>query len=129
MRRSTANNTGDHADLRIGFETGYLRLIRALIDSNPPAAMPVLSRFEPHIIAQVIAAPLIRGQSITNWAMDDFEDGTVTGVSELDFTALPDISCRWLAAGVGHRLWVGEDGAGVMPAPTFLRLGRQFQRY
>ena len=92
MRRSTANNTGDHADLRIGFETGYLRLIRALIDSNPPAAMPVLSRFEPHIIAQVIAAPLIRGQRIAVWVVDDFEDGTVTGVSELDFTALPDIS-------------------------------------
>ncbi len=38
------------------------------------------------------ALAIIHGQSITNWAADDFEDGTVTGVSELDFTTLPDIS-------------------------------------
>jgi len=65
MRRSTANNTGDHADLRLGFETGYLRLIRALFGSTPPVAMPVLSLLEPplepYVIAHAIAGPLIRG--------------------------------------------------------------------
>ncbi|NBW05931.1 MAG: hypothetical protein EBR92_08495 [Alphaproteobacteria bacterium] len=43
-----------------------------------------------HVNGRALA--IILGQSITNWAVDDFEDGTVTGVSELDFTALPDIS-------------------------------------
>ena len=38
------------------------------------------------------ALAIIHGQSITNWAADDFKDGRVTGVSALDFTALPDIS-------------------------------------
>jgi hypothetical protein len=38
------------------------------------------------------ALAVIHGQSISSWATDDFEGGTVTGVSELDFTALPDVS-------------------------------------
>ncbi len=41
MWPTTAKNTGDHADHGIGFETGYLRLIRALFGSTPPAAMPI----------------------------------------------------------------------------------------
>ena len=65
MWPTTAKNTGDHADHGIGFETGYLRLIRALFGSTPPAAMPVLSLLEPplepYVIAHAIAEPLIRG--------------------------------------------------------------------
>ena len=41
MWPSTAKITGDHADHGIGFETGYLRLIRALFGSTPMAAMPI----------------------------------------------------------------------------------------
>ena len=69
MWPTTAKNTGDHADHGIGFETGYLRLIRALFGSTPPAAMPILSLLdppfepplEPYVIAHAIAEPLIRG--------------------------------------------------------------------
>jgi hypothetical protein len=65
MRPTIAKNTGGHADHGIGFETGYLRLIRALFGSTPPAAMPGLSLLEPplepYVIAHAIAGPLIRG--------------------------------------------------------------------
>jgi len=43
-----------------------------------------------HVNGRALA--IIHGQSIDNWVANDFEDGTVTGVSELDFTVLPDIS-------------------------------------
>ena len=43
-----------------------------------------------HVNGRALA--IIHGQSIDNWVASDFEDGTVTGVSELDFTVLPDIS-------------------------------------
>ena len=43
-----------------------------------------------HVNGRALA--IIHGQSIDSWVTSDFEDGTVTSVSELDFTVLPDIS-------------------------------------